>query len=55
MKAFVVHFVGWVITYGFFGWFMDVTRYSEQSTLTHLMILFGLSAFMALLTTGKLN
>ena len=54
MKEFVVHFFGWVIVYGLFGWLLDVTRYSEQSTLMHLMILFGLSAFMALLTTEKI-
>tara|TARA_X000000950_G_C13364670_1_gene437869 strand:- start:334 stop:504 length:171 start_codon:yes stop_codon:yes gene_type:complete len=53
MKKFIIHFLGWIIVYGFFGWAIDVTRFSEQTTTSHILILVAISIFMAFVTMGK--
>lgn len=53
MKKFIIHFLGWIIVYGFFGWAFDVTRFSDQTAVTHIFILVALSLFMAFVTMGK--
>ncbi len=53
IKRFLKHTVCWFIGYGLIGWIGDFTRYSEASTTSHIVILIGLSLFMAVLTTQK--
>ena len=53
LKRFLKHTVGWIIVYGLIGLVTDVTQYSEGSTTAHILILVGLSLFMAALTTQK--
>tara|TARA_Y100000768_G_scaffold359460_1_gene315987 strand:+ start:951 stop:1151 length:201 start_codon:yes stop_codon:yes gene_type:complete len=53
LKRFLIHTVGWMAVYAFFAWVGDFTRYSEASTTTHIVILVGLSVFMAYFTTRK--
>ena len=53
MKKFIIHFLGWIIVYGFFGWVIDVTRFSDQTTTSHILILVAISIFMAFVTMGK--
>lgn len=50
IKRFLIHVFGWMVTYAFFGWLGDVTRYSETSTTENIIILFVLSVFMAFIT-----
>jgi len=50
LKRFVRNTLGWMAVYGIFGWLGDVTRYSDQSNLTHFFLLVALSVFMTLVT-----
>ena len=50
IKRFLKHTFGWMAIYAFFGWLIDATQYSEQSTTTHIMMLVGLSVLMAFVT-----
>ena len=55
IKRFLIHTSGWILTYGIFGWAIDVTQYSDHSTTTHIIILVGLSIFMTYLTMPRDN
>ena len=47
IKSFLIRFLGWMFVYALFGWLGDFTRYSDQSNMTHFIILVALSLFMA--------
>ena len=53
LKRFLKHTFVWMTIYGVGGWLLDITKFSEQSTTSHLMMLVGLSIFMAFLTIQK--
>ena len=55
LKRFLKHTCGWIVVYGIIGLIVDVTKYSDQSTTTHIIILVALSIFMAFVTMPRDN
>ena len=53
LKRFLRNTLGWMAVYGIFGWLADVTKYSDQSDLTHFVLLVVLSVFMTFVTWRK--
>jgi Na+/citrate or Na+/malate symporter len=53
IKRFFKHTFAWMAVYGIGGWLIDVTRYSEQSTTSHFIILVALSVLMAFVTMQR--
>ena len=53
IKRFLKHTLVWMGIYGVGGWMLDITRYSELSTTSHLIALAALSVFMAIATMQK--
>ena len=53
IKRFLKHTFAWIAVYGIGGWLIDVTRYSEQSTTSHFIILVALSVLMAFVTMQR--
>ena len=51
VKRFIKHTLAWMALYGFIGWVIDVNQYNDNSITLTLLILVGLSVFMAILTT----
>lgn len=45
LKNFAINVAGWMLVYGIFGWLADIG--DQHSTLNRLLVLFGISVFMA--------
>lgn len=45
LKSFAINVLGWMLVYGIIGWLGDIG--SQHSTLNRLLVLFGISVFMA--------
>ncbi len=55
IKRFLKHTCGWIVLYGIIGLIVDVTKYSDHSTTTHIIVLVALSIFMAFVTMPRDN